>query len=163
MRAFLRSPSDMVAVRNVSQLLALLTSLNSRLVVALRKLIANMAIAGIAPALLGAAVFVAPSVPASAATPANGLPCHASMSNYHPADYTTVTVRVRTAGLARVTTVAHYRTTSTTHHGRANSAGRAGIRYYISGATPGYKVKVSVTVRKGTRKGSCSTAFTPHR
>jgi hypothetical protein len=129
----------------------------------MRKHIANMAIAGAVPALLGAAVFVAPALPAAAAVPMSGLACHATMSNYHPADYTTVTVRVRTAGLAKVTTVAHYRTTSTTHHGRANSAGQAGIRYYISGATPGYKVKVSVTVRKGTRKGSCSTAFTPHR
>jgi hypothetical protein len=127
----------------------------------MRKLIANMAIAGAAQALLGTAVFVMPAAPASAAVPATALACHATMSNYHPADYTTVTVRVRTAAQARVTTVAHYRTTSTTHHGRANSAGRAGIRYYISGATPGYKVKVSVTVRRGTRKGSCSTSFTP--
>jgi hypothetical protein len=36
------------------------------------------------------------------------------------------------------------------------------IRYNIKGATPGYKVKVSVSVKKGSRTGSCSTSFTPH-
>jgi len=114
------------------------------------------------PALVLAFALVAP--PASATTsPAQALPCHASMSNYHPAQYTTVVVNVRTAASARVTTVAHYRTTNTTHHKRANAHGRAHISYYISGATPGYRVKVSVTVKKGTRKGSCYTAFTPHR
>jgi hypothetical protein len=109
-----------------------------------------------------ALVFVAP-VTSAAAAPARALPCHASMSNTHPADYTTVVVRVRTVSFARVTTVAHYRTENTPKHRRANARGRAHIPYYISGATPGYQVKVTVTVRKGTRKGSCQTAFTPHR
>ena len=127
----------------------------------MRKLIRMTAIAAF-PALIGTVAFVAPAAPATAA-PARSLPCHASMSNYHPADYTTVVVRVRTASFARVTTVAHYRTTNTTHHRRANAHGRARIPYYISGATPGYRVKVTVTVRKGTRKGSCQTSFTPHR
>lgn len=36
------------------------------------------------------------------------------------------------------------------------------ISYYISGATPGYKVKVSVSVKSGARRGSCATSFTPH-
>lgn len=85
------------------------------------------------------------------------------MSNAHPADYTTVDVKVRTAGLAAVVTVAHYKTTNHRKKGQANRAGQAKIPYYISGATPGYKVKVTVKVSKGGRTGSCSTSFTPHR
>jgi len=125
----------------------------------MHKLARMTAAAGI-PALIAALTFLAPAAPATAA-PMRALPCHASMSNYHPEDYTTVIVRVRTVSFARVTTVAHYRTENTTKHRRANVHGRAHIPYYISGATPGYRVKVSVTVRKGTRKGSCQTAFTP--
>jgi hypothetical protein len=37
------------------------------------------------------------------------------------------------------------------------------VGYYISGATPGYRVKVTVNVSKSGRSGSCSTSFTPHR
>ena len=85
------------------------------------------------------------------------------MSNAHPADYTTTDVRVHTAAHARVTTVAHYRTTKTTHHRTAGSKGNATVPYYISGATPGYRVNVSVSVVKGSKTGTCSTSFTPHR
>ena len=99
---------------------------------------------------------------AAAATHVAALPCMAAMSNGHPKDYTTIKVNVHTAAFARVTTVAHYRTTSTKHHGTAGHRGNVSISYYISGATPGYKVKVSVSVVKGTRHGSCSTSFTPH-
>src|SRR5580704_17729460 len=70
---------------------------------------------------------------AIAAPAAARLPCRATMSNAHPADYTTTDVRVHTAARAHVTTVAHYKTT------------------------------VSVSVAKGNRTGSCSTSFTPHR
>jgi hypothetical protein len=45
----------------------------------------------------------------------------------------------------------------------AGSRGNATIDYYISGATPGYRVVVSVRVVRGGRSGSCSTWFTPHR
>jgi len=127
----------------------------------MRKLVRMIAITGV-PTLMGAITFVAPA--ASAATaPARALPCRASISSHYPADYTTVVVRVRTAASARVTTVAHYRTTTTTHHRRANRLGSAHIPYYISGATPGFKVIVDVFVRKGTRRGSCQTWFIPHR
>jgi len=85
------------------------------------------------------------------------------MSNARPADYTTTDVRVHTAAHARVTTVAHYRTIKTTHHRTAGAKGNATVAYYISGATPGYRVKVSVSVVKGSRTGTCSTSFTPHR
>ena len=116
---------------------------------------ASIAGAFTATALTGGAAMAAPQV-----TP---LPCTASMSNSHPADYTTTDVRVHTAAQARVTTVAHYRTTSTKHHGTAGPRGNAVIPYYISGATPGYTVKVSVSVAEDSRTGSCSTSFTPHR
>lgn len=100
---------------------------------------------------------------ASEASPmAKPLPCHASMSNSHPADFTTTTVRVRTASRARVITVAHYRTLNRTHHRRANRHGRASIPYHISGATPGFRVRVDVTVRWPRRTGTCQTSFTPH-
>jgi hypothetical protein len=100
---------------------------------------------------------------AVAAPGAARLPCRATMSNAHPADYTTTDVRVHTAAHAHVTTVAHYKTTKTRHHRTAGSKGNATIPYYISGATPGYKVTVSVSVLKGNRTGNCSTSFTPHR
>ena len=45
-------------------------------------------------------------------------------------------------------TVAHYKTTNTTHHRTAGSKENAAVPYYISGATPGYKVKVRVSVVK---------------
>jgi hypothetical protein len=96
------------------------------------------------------------------AAPATPLACSASMSNSHPRDYTTTKVQVHTGDFASVKTVAHYRTTNTTHHGTAGRRGNLSIPYYISGATPGYRVKVSVSVRKGSRTGSCSTSFTPH-
>jgi hypothetical protein len=96
------------------------------------------------------------------AAPANPLPCSASMSNTHPADFTHTDARIHTANFAAVTTVAHYRTTNTPHHAAAGRKGNASIRYIIKGATPGFKVKVSVTVKKGSRTGSCSTSFTPH-
>ena len=100
--------------------------------------------------------------PALAAAHVTALPCSASMSNSHPRQYSTIKVNVHTAAFAGVTTVAHYRTTNTTHHGTAGHRGNVSISYYISGATPGYKVKVSVSVKSGTRRGSCSTSFTPH-
>jgi hypothetical protein len=116
-----------------------------------------------AVAIPAMAFTVAVAAPQATASPARALPCHASMSNSHPRDYTTTDVRVSTAAHAGVTTVAHYRTVNRRHHRTANAAGRATVPYYISGATPGYKVVVDVYVTRGSRKGSCSTSFTPHR
>jgi hypothetical protein len=115
--------------------------------------------------VLGLAAPLIPAVPGTPAlaSAARALPCHASMSNPHPADYTTTDVRVRTASRASVTSIAHYRTVNRRHHRQASAAGRVSIPYYISGATPGYTVVVSVRVRRGARTGSCSTSFTPHR
>ncbi len=117
----------------------------------------------VAAAGVVATTGVTGAVAASASSRAAALPCSASMSNSHPKDYTTTDVRVHTAAYAHVTTVAHYRTTSTKHRAAAGPRGNATIAYRISDATPGYKVKVSVTVTKGSRTGRCSTSFTPHR
>jgi hypothetical protein len=106
---------------------------------------------------------VATASTAAAAPASAALPCQASMSNNHPADDTTTDVRVHTAGHASVTTIAHYKTTSHKKTGTAGTGGNASIAYYISGATPGYKVVVSVRVVHAGRSGSCSTWFIPHR
>ena len=113
------------------------------------------------PAVMAALAItaLAPAVPASAATP---LPCHASMTNSRPADYTTTQVRVQTAGDGKVTTVAHYRTTNHSKTVRAGASGQVAIPYYISGATPGFKVVVTVATFLGSRVGHCSTSFIPH-
>jgi hypothetical protein len=102
------------------------------------------------------------AAPADAAPTSKPLPCHASMSNAHPADYTTTTVNVKSVANVKVTTVAHYRTVNRVHHGRANAQGKAGIPYDISGATPGFRVIVDVTVKWPHRTGTCQTSFVPH-
>lgn len=99
----------------------------------------------------------APSPP----PPPLALSCGASMSNSGPADYTDDYVYVTTMPYAGVTTVASYKTTSTQHTGQADGSGKATIDYYISGATVGYTVSVSVTVTAHGRTATCSTSFNP--
>lgn len=94
---------------------------------------------------------------------AGALTCRASMSDSTPKQYSNVDVRVRTSANAKVRTVARYKTTNTVKRGTANSSGRANIRYYISGASAGYRVRVDVTVTKSGRSRTCSTSFVPHR
>jgi hypothetical protein len=72
-------------------------------------------------------------------------------------------IPVRLGRLAKVVTVAHYRTTSHKKTTEAGTNGRDSVPYYISGATPSFKVKVTVNVSRNGRSGSCSTSFTPHR
>jgi len=127
----------------------------------MRSLIAApVAVAALLTAGVAGTAVASPAVAAPAST---ALPCHASMSNNRPRDYTTTYVQVHTTGYASVTTVAHYRTTNHKKTGTAGRRGNASIGYYISGATPGYKVVVSVRVVRGHRSGSCSTSFIPHR
>lgn len=128
--------------------------------IAVPAVVATAAAALLTAAGVPAANAATISVTAAASKP---LPCHASMNNAKPRDYTDVDVNVVTASAARITTVAHYKTTKTTHTGTANRKGDASIRYYISGATPNFKVVVSVKVTSGNRTGSCSTSFVPHR
>ena len=115
-------------------------------------------VGGAATVLLAASPLLIPTV--SEAAP---LTCRASMSDGTPQQYSNTNVRVTTASYARVKTVAHYKTTNTAHSGKANSQGRATIGYYISGATPGYRVHVDVTVTKNGRTGHCATSFVAHR
>jgi hypothetical protein len=124
----------------------------------MKRYIAGVLVTLAAPA--AGAIFAAS--PATAA-PAAVLRCHASMSNSRPKDYTTIYVNVGTVRYAGVTTVAHYKTVNREHTGKANAEGNAKISYYISGATPGYQVNVSVTVTSGRSHGTCSTSFIPHR
>ena len=96
-----------------------------------------------------------------AADAATRLPCSARMSNTSPTASTTTHVLVTTSRGAGVETVAHYKTTNTTHNATADSAGKADIAYRIYRATKGYRVVVNVTVTKGSASGSCKTSFTP--
>lgn len=92
------------------------------------------------------------------------LTCRARMSDATPAQYTYVRVIVNTGrAAAAVHAVAHYKTTTTAKNGRSGSNGVASMSFYTSGATPGFRVKVSVTVKKDGKTRSCATAFTPHR
>ena len=118
-----------------------------------------------APAAAGTMFMASPATAAVAtpAAPAAALRCHASMSNSRPKDYTTIYVDVGTVRYAGVTTIAHYKTVNRKHTGKANAEGNAEIGYYISGATPGYRVNVSVTVTSGKSRGTCSTSIIPHR
>jgi hypothetical protein len=111
----------------------------------------------------GAGITVALAAPALAGPAATAAlkSCTASVSNSHPADYTTTDVKVRTAVGAEVFTVAHYKTVNRAYFRVAGSGGRATAAYYVSGATPGYKVVVHVTVVRGHQANSCSTSFTP--
>jgi hypothetical protein len=68
---------------------------------------------------------------------------------------------VATARYARVTTTAHYRTVATIRAVTASVTGRATVPYYISGATPGFRVVVDVTVKLGDHTGYCAAAFIP--
>ena len=118
----------------------------------------------LAASLIGAAsVFAIPAGIANASTAHVSAPltCSAWASSSRPWDYTTEVVRVDTVKDAQVTATAHYRTVNRTHTERASRHGSASVYFYIDDATPGYRVKVSVTVRDGYRVGFCSTSFTP--
>jgi hypothetical protein len=126
-------------------------------------IVAPVAVAALLTAGAALPAVAAPAAAAPASPASTALPCHAWMSNNRPRDYTTIYVKVHTTGYAAVTTIAHYRTTNHKKTGTAGKRGNASIGYYISGATPGYKVVVSVRVVSGHRSGSCSTSFIPHR
>jgi hypothetical protein len=126
-----------------------------------------VAVTPVAAFLLTAALSVPASAssvrPAPAVVQAARLTCSASMTNSRPADYTSTGVNVSTTAFARIETVAHYRTVTHPKYATANGAGKQTVGYYISGATPGYRVVVDVYVSRNGRNGSCSTSFTPHR
>lgn len=123
----------------------------------------SVALAGllvVAPlALVGPAAHAAVVQPAGVTKS-----CSASASPSNPRQNTYVTINVsRLSKGAKVTTVAHYKTTSTTKTATANSYGKAAPSYYISRATIGYPVRVNVTAKSpsGYTTWTCSTSFTP--
>jgi hypothetical protein len=90
--------------------------------------------------------------------------CRAHMSDATPAQYTYDRVIVKTGQPhAFVRAVAHYKTTNTAKSGRSGANAVASLSFYISGATPGRRVPVSVTVTKNGHTRTCGTAFTPHK
>jgi hypothetical protein len=120
-----------------------------------------IAMSALAAGAAGVTVALAAPALAGPAAPAALKSCTATVSNSRPADYTTTDVKVRTAAGAEVFTVAHYKTVNRAYFRVANSGGRATADYYVSGATPGYRVVVRVTVVRGHQANSCSTSFTP--
>jgi len=88
--------------------------------------------------------------------------CKSWMSNSHPAVNTTTDVEVQTARSSQVFTVAHYHFGDRVAYRTASSKrGAATIPYDVSGARPGFKVVVDVTVVRGHKANRCSTSFTP--
>lgn len=108
--------------------------------------------------LAGPIVLDAP--PAEAATKK----CAAKMSISKPRQYSNTVVKVSKVGAkAKVTTTAHYKTTKTKKKATASTKGAANLKYYISGATPGKKVSVTVVAKKGKTTWKCSTSFKPKK
>lgn len=98
------------------------------------------------------------AAPAEAATKK----CAVKMSNSKPRQYSNTWVTVPKVGSkAKVETIAHYKTTKTKKKATASKKGKASLKYYISGATPGKAVKVTVTAKKGKTTWKCSTSFKP--
>lgn len=130
---------------------------NAQTAKSLRTVIAS----GVAAIALIAGSAVVADAPAEAKSTKR---CSASVSNTHPHRRQNIDVRVSKVGSgAKITTVANYKTTKTTKRGKANSKGRANIRYNIGGGTFGRKVPVSVTAVKGKTTWICSTSFIPTR
>jgi hypothetical protein len=91
------------------------------------------------------------------------LSCSASVSNAHPPQYSVVTVYVATSAGAAVSVTAHYLSKDTTQSGQADSSGTTAVSFYISRATVGYTVAVSVVASLAGSSASCRTAFTPQQ
>lgn len=106
---------------------------------------------------------VTSSAAAASTQPPAPLPCTASASPGRPVVFTSVTIRVRTAGKAKIKTSGHYKTGRQVQRDTAGRHGRLVIIYQVGDAKPGYVVTVDVAVRKGNRSGNCTTYFTPRR
>ena len=120
----------------------------------------NRRIAGVSTAaLLSTATMMLPIQSADAASAPT---CRATMSDSTPSQYSDVWVNVSGTPNVAVRTVANYKTTQTVHTGRTGPTGKAGIKYYISGSTPGFRVVVNVTVTGPAGRGYCSTSFVAH-
>ena len=119
--------------------------------------------ASVSPAVsVPTALATVTSSPAAPSTqPPAPLPCTAAASPGRPVVFTGVTIRVRTAGKARIRTIARYKTGGQAQRDTAGRKGRLAVSYQIGDAKPGYTVTVDVAVHKGNRSGNCTTYFTP--
>ena len=80
------------------------------------------------------------------------------MSDPNPSDYTDDTANITsTVPNSAVTVTKYYKTVTSYDSGATDASGNAAISFYISGATPGFQVTVTVNVGSAT----CSTSFTP--
>jgi hypothetical protein len=112
---------------------------------------------------LGGGVLAAVPAQASALKPDA---CSLSVGASHPKDYTHEKIYVHTSrGYTHVRLTFHYKTTTPTVTIDTGARGNDTYSRYISGATPGYRVRVSgkvTAVPKGYKTGAtCSTSFTP--
>jgi hypothetical protein len=98
-----------------------------------------------------------PSATVSPTTSATVLPCHAAATRKHPADYSTVGVRVRTVARARVSAKESGRR-ATHQEGRAAKNGKLTLRFAVG---TGPRVRVEVHVSRHGRTGDCSASFRP--
>jgi hypothetical protein len=119
--------------------------------------------AALALAACGTTAATPPARTVALTASAQALTCRAYMSNSRPADNTKTVVHVSTQASVKVFTVAFYKTINRAYFVRASSSGRAQVAYFISGATPGRRVEVVVTVVRGHRANTCYASFTPRR
>lgn len=92
----------------------------------------------------------------------------ASISNHHPKQYTKVTVYCKAKDQngkpisgVKCTFTWHYKTTTPVTHATTNSKGVAHSTRFISRATKGYKVVVSIRATWKGQAKKCSTWFIP--
>ena len=117
-------------------------------------------------AVLLVALMLAVLAPAAQAT--RTLRVSASISNYHPKQYTSVTSYCQAKdqngkaikGVKCVFTW-HYKTISHAVTGKTNATGTASSTRYISSATIGYKVVISIHCTWSGQSKNCSTWFIP--
>jgi hypothetical protein len=99
---------------------------------------------------------------AAVASPATPLSCSATVTSHYPKIGTSVGVKVHSLAGIRIRVIAHFKHGTAKKTGHANSAGKQTVWYRLkSDTTPGYRVKVDVTVFRGKRAAYCSTWFTP--
>jgi hypothetical protein len=114
---------------------------------------------------IGGGVLAAVPAQASALKPDA---CSLSVGASHPKDYTHEKIYVHTSrGYTHVRLTFHYKTTTPSVTIDTGAGGNDTYSRYISGATPGYRVRVSgqvTAVPKGYKTGAtCSTSFTPEK
>jgi hypothetical protein len=109
------------------------------------------AVASIVVPAAAVITLVSPGVAAAtsnAATVAasSSLPCTAAITKRYPADGSSVGVRVSTAPSAHIAVTAHFKYANREKTGRADENGHRTFWYRIGNATPGFRVKVDVSV-----------------